>query len=248
MAPYENLPIAYGNPPNMQGYTSGVLPSQDGSFVSIAKFGDNLYDLITNTAIAIDQGWAVFRSFSDNVDEAWFVARIRGTDRRLGSNGEIVIGEEYGNLSSSDFFESYRNTYNLAAVYHKNEMLIIDWTGTPGQKPSISGIDRKILPVDASSIEIEKGDRRTWALLAAAGLEALHKNGARVFAADGEVQMSDSMVYEKHFGLGSLVSFVIDGGINFAMRITEYTFVDDDQGYRSYPTFKYYSSSWVAPV
>ena len=87
-----------------------------------------------------------------------------------------------------------------------------------------------------------------WITLAAAGLNALHKNGNRIFAADGEVQLSDSLVYEKHFGLGSLVTFVIDEGINYAMRITEYTFVDDDQGYRSYPTFKYYSSSWVAPV
>lgn len=248
MAPYENIQIAYGTPANMAGYTSGPIPSQSGNAVAVAKFGDNLYDLITNIAISIDQGWAVFRSFSDSVDEAWFVTRVRGTDRRLGASREIVIGEEYGNLTSSDFFESYRNAYNLAAVYHKNEMFMVNWEGRPGQFPETTGLNRRILPVDASSIEMDKGDRRMWITLAAAGLNALHKNGKRIFAADGEVQLSDSLVYEKHFGLGSLVTFVIDEGISYAMRITEYTFVDDDQGYRSYPSFEYYSSSWVAPV
>lgn len=248
MAPYENINISYGTPSGIPGYTVGAIDSQSGNTVAVAKFGDNLYDLITNTAIAIDQGWAVFRSFSDSVDEAWFVTRVRGTDRRLGASQEIVIGEEYGNLTSSDFFESYRNTYNLAAVYHKNEMFMVNWEGRPGQYPETTGLNRRILPVDASSIEMDKGDRRMWITLAAAGLNALHKNGNRIFAADGEVQLSDSLVYEKHFGLGSLVTFVIDEGISYAMRITEYTFVDDDQGYRSYPTFKYYSSSWVAPV
>ena len=74
-------------------------------------------------------------------------------------------------------------------------------------------------------------------------LMELHKNGARVFAIDGEVTPNDKNVYESHYALGSLLDFIDDSGERYAMRVTEFTFIHDTEGYKQYPTLEKYNPS-----
>ena len=241
MSPYENFSmLTWGAPPGIPGYTTGAVASQSGNYMATASFGDTMYDLITDTAIAIDQGWGVWRNVNTG---QLYVCRVRGTDRRIGSSNPLVYATELGNITNTEVLESWRDTYNIAAVYHPQEMLLVGWDGVPGQRPTWTGLTRKVLPVDASDIEMDKNDRRLWAALAHRGLMELHKNGARVFAVDGEVTSNDKNVYESHYALGSLLDFIDDSGERYAMRVTEFTFIHDAEGYKQYPTLEKYNPS-----
>lgn len=150
-----------------------------------------------------------------------------GSDRFL----EVVFSPELDNFANTSSFRSEREYKNVAYVHSKRGSRVVYGFGVP---PTISGVDRRVLFVNATEIDDdttdpdEEMDRIGW--------DALIEH-SRIHAVDGEVPPHTSgYIYDKDYYLGDLVGVVGSDGLRDKMRVTEQIFINDEEGFRTYPT------------
>ena len=104
---------------------------------------------------------------------------------------------------------------------------------------NISGFDRRVLYVEASDVdpanynstsELEK-------VLRARGRSALSEH-QRIIYVDGDISEDDRYKYFDDYYLGDLVEFTGFRNTTNDAQIVEYTWVSDERGIRSYPTYQ----------
>ena len=130
-------------------------------------------------------------------------------------------------------------SYLTSIGSYKNVAYVIAPNGTeivyaPNVSDTISGLDRKVMYVDASNITDVAGAGLT-AKLIQLGKEQLALN-TNLAAFDGEISKNSQYIYHEHYELGDLVEIRNSDNATNQMIVTEQIFVSDQEGKRSYPT------------
>lgn len=233
--PQENLPLALGFPPTgVDGYKLAPLADTPVENVE-AYFGPGtVYDALVSLAETYDLGFCVMR---DPKTGMLYTTTYVGTDRttRQSLRTQILYDPEMGTLTNGVALESIRNRRTYAIVYGKYDYVICDSLGSRVTHEEAYGVDRELLVVDQTSIDLPHGTEELYSTLVQKGREALNAH-QRVTTMDGEIPEYSLYKYEKDFGTGSMVTIRNrQGGVSL-MRVSEYIFTSDSDGYRSYPT------------
>lgn len=112
-------------------------------------FGENLYDIITGVCILNDLGFRVTYDGTKYFDFELYYGKDRSYDQE--TNPWVVFSPKFENLSNSSFFSSNAalKTATLVLGSDSNEagQAVVEVTGL-----DLSGIDRREMAVDASSL------------------------------------------------------------------------------------------------
>lgn len=205
-----------------------IIPNLDagwyrelGASITLETRPRNLYDLVKELCDNSDLG---FRILYDH-DAGKFQFDVhQGTDR----SSDMVFSPKNENISNVSFLKSNEDFKNTAYVYHRDlpgiEIVYrrgFDYT---------TGTNRRVLEVDASSIE----DPRPWKLRRA-GLDALAEHN-EINIVDGELLYHD-MRYNGNYTMGDLVMVDDSSGNTSKTRITEYMWSFDGEGFKEHPSF-----------
>lgn len=152
--------------------------------------------------------------------------------------------------------ENLKNTRELTSIAaYKNVAYVLAPNGTAVVYPddvepsTATGFDRHVLWVSADDITDAAGPTLTTKLTQR-GKDELAKN-RRTTAFDGEIsQINQQYRYGVDVNLGDLVEVRNTTGATNNMQVTEWIFVQDEQGQRSYPTLSLNTfitpGSWLA--
>lgn len=143
----------------------------------------------------------------------------------------VVFTPELDNLENVTELTTVVGAKNVAYVYSPAGFQMVYANDVD---PEIDGFDRHVLTVEASDITSDNPD--VASALIQRGKEELAKNRA-VQALDGEISPRNQYKYGIHYNLGDLVEQRNIDGVTNDMRVSEYIFVSDKEGDRSYPTF-----------
>lgn len=156
-----------------------------------------------------------------------------GRDRTLNqtANPPVVFSLPWGNLDSYTNLDSIADYYDSAYVFSKYGVARVNDSAT-------SGFDRNVLYLEVTGQEVDnlRGTSLTN-YLTERGLEALQEH-RREAIFDGEIPQDSIYTYMEDYNLGDYVDLVGDGGVGARMMIIENIFVSDNEGFRSYPTFR----------
>lgn len=227
-----NAIITQDNIPYLQPGTllpAGTIAEPTDSITVSVERG-TVYDAIKSICDMYNLGFRLIRN--GDTTELYFEV-YTGDDRTTLQtlNSTVVFSQELDNLSDTKELTSLAGFKNVAYVFSKNGSRIVY---ADGVEPTISGFERNVLVVDATSIETEAGTA-LQAELEQKGKEELAKNRP-VIAFDGQIPQFGSYVYGLHYDLGDLVETRNADGLATNMRVTEQIFVSDKEGERSYPT------------
>lgn len=180
-----------------------------------------------------DQYKMGFRLYKGPDDSKLYFNIYQGNDRTTQQSvlDPVVFSPSLDNLAKIQELTSVENLRNVAFVYSKTKSIFIYTDGTDS---STSGFARRVLYVDATSVE-ETTEPNLTKILTQKGYEALAKNRS-ITAFDGEISQADQYTYGLHYELGDLVEMQSGFGVTNNMRVTEQIFVSDENGSRSYPT------------
>ena len=143
----------------------------------------------------------------------------------------VIFSPELDNLTDVSYLTSIGSYKNVAYVIAPNGTEIVY---APNVSDTISGLDRKVMYVDASNITDVAGAGLT-AKLIQLGKEQLALN-TNLAAFDGEISKNSQYIYHEHYELGDLVEIRNSDNATNQMIVTEQIFVSDQEGKRSYPT------------
>ncbi len=180
-----------------------------------------------------DQYKMGFRLYKGPDDSKLYFNIYQGNDRTTQQSvlDPVVFSPSLDNLAKIQELTSVENLRNVAFVYSKTKSIFVYTDGTDS---STSGFARRVLYVDATSVE-ETTEPNLTKILTQKGYEALAKNRS-ITAFDGEISQADQYIYGLHYELGDLVEMQSGFGVTNNMRVTEQIFVSDENGSRSYPT------------
>lgn len=150
---------------------------------------------------------------------------------------KVVFSSTLDNITSESYLRSIGDYRNIAYVWGKdaNKVEIVPARGV---SVNITGLDRRVLHVDASDIDptdITTADYTSQ--LKRRGLEALAEH-EKVNLFDAQLTGLDDYTYDLDYYLGDRVYFMDEDGVRKTVRITEYIWAWDQEGLRSYPTFE----------
>ena len=180
-----------------------------------------------------DQYKMGFRLYKGPDDSKLYFNIYQGDDRTTQQSvlDPVVFSPSLDNLAKIQELTSVENLRNVAFVYSKTKSIFVYTDGTDS---STSGFARRVLYVDATSVD-ETTEPNLTKILTQKGYEALAKNRS-ITAFDGEISQADQYTYGLHYELGDLVEMQSGFGATNNMRVTEQIFVSDENGSRSYPT------------
>ena len=200
--------------------------------------GSNIYDTIEE--LCGDAGLGFDVTFDQNYNFVFTLTN--GVDRSYEQDDRpyVVFSRDYENLMSSEYNEETQNYKNVALVAGEDENLSQKRKNiTLGDE---TGLRRRELFVDARDLQSEYDDGTTMSddvytgLLEYRGYKKLLKK-AYVQDMTCEIEAKNTFEYGYDFFLGDLVQVVNDLGISTKTRVTEFTIVQDDNGFSTYPTF-----------
>lgn len=143
----------------------------------------------------------------------------------------VIFSSELDNLADVSYLTSISGYKNVAYVVGKYGSMVVY---APGTDPSVSGHDRRVLKVDATDITEPAGSTLD-AMLTQRGLEQLALS-TTFTAFDGQIPSNSQYRYHRDYELGDLIEMRNFDGVSNQMVVSEQIFVNDEQGYREYPT------------
>lgn len=198
--------------------------------------GDNLYDVIKKICEERSIGFKI--TLNDNNQ---FVFKLySGVDRSYEQtdNPYVVFSPSFDNLLSTNYMESKSSYKNVSLVGGEGEGSARKFTAVGNS----SGMDRRELFSDASSISSEQEDGTTLSdaeytyLLRQKGKEDLSEN-AVVVSMDGEAETQIMFRYGEDFYNGDIVQVIDAYGHDVRARVYEIVTSEDESGFSVYPTF-----------
>lgn len=226
--PKDNIATTPGFPPALGGYSSAPKNPVPIENVDLYFGPISLYDALLSVGETYDLGVSIMRN---PITGQLFTMAHGGTDRK----NAITYDPETDTLNNPSSVQTARDYMSHAIVYGKYDYVITDAAGSTTSHEDFSGFDREMLVVEASDVDLWHGTEELYSVLVQRGREALNAH-QRISDIDGEVPPHVSYEYGKQFGLGSMVTVKNDNGGVAHMRVTEYIFVSDEEGVRSYPT------------
>ena len=215
---------------------------------------DTLYNSIKKVCDLYNLGfrlvWRTNNTLGDYATEIFF--EVYTGDNRTSAQelkAAVIFGEKLDSLSNIKELTSVAGFKNVAYVFAKNGWRVVYANNID---PTIAGLDRRVLIVDANDIDLAANQTEGSPLqlaLEQRGQEEL-ANCRVSIAFDGEIPQNSSYKYGRDYNLGDLVELrSSDGKVN-NMRVTEQIFVSDKEGVRSYPTLAFdlliTPGSWLA--
>lgn len=181
--------------------------------------------------LAVDQLGIKVRRPKNGLTDTTFTIH-RGTDR----SRTVVFSWAAGDISNADYLWSNRKMKNAAFIVGKWLQTFVDTSKT--------GIDRRVMKVDASDIDqaqstVPTGTARTLLIAAmkVRGKEALAKQKEVVLASAQANQNAQRPIFRREYDVGDVVSVTGEFNTESKMRVTEHVEIEDDQnGILSYPT------------
>ena len=147
----------------------------------------------------------------------------------------IYFSTQTDTLSNPSFLDSNAGYYNVAYVWSREAKYQVV---VGGPNADVSGVNRRVLTVDASDLDVDEETTMTQMLnqMRQRGREELAKHRQkRLF--DGKVENSDVYKYRTHYDIGDMVNLIDDRGNTEIVRVTEFIYSQDSEGLRMYPTF-----------
>lgn len=180
---------------------------------------------------AYDFGFRLLRNF--DTSELYFEV-YTGNDRttQQSSLTPVIFSPHLDNLDGISEYSSIRDVRNVAYVYSVHGVRTVY---APGYDSSVSGFDRKVLPVDAG-LSSSNPPANVQDALEQIGQEELARHNSKRLI-DGQITKNTKYVYGVDYDVGDLVELRNQDGITSYKRVTEQIFVFDERGERSYPTF-----------
>ncbi len=182
----------------------------------------------SNLADIYDFGFRLVR----DTDTQLYFDIYMGSDRtsRQSILPAITFSPDMDNLANSTELTSIALYKNVAYVLSAAGSAIVY---PPDVDPEVEGFDRNVLIVKAEDIKVDDLDAE--AKMIRRGLDELAK--ARRFTAfDGEIIRPTNYEYGVDLNLGDLVDISKNSGGLTAMQVSEWIFVQDQEGERDYPT------------
>lgn len=158
------------------------------------------------------------------------------------TNDPVIFSEDLDTFVLSESHRSIDGYYNVAYVTHGDLMLSID------NGMSRAGVMRRVIHVDGSSLTEDDGPIEDQ--MVALGRTALeeHKGTSLI---DGSVPSYSRYKYDKDYYLGDLVLVQDRLGRSVPVRVAEQIFVQDAEGFRTYPTLREETGeslgNWLSP-
>lgn len=199
--------------------------------------GDVVYDAIKKICDTVNIGFKI--TFND---QNQFVFKLySGSDRSYDqiSNPYVVFSPNFENIINSNYTESYRALATVGLVAGEGEGSARK-TAVVGDNTS-SGMNRRETFIDARDIssQVDGGtltNAQYNSMLVSRGNERMTENTV-VKAFDGEVETTKLYHYGEDFFMGDIVQLENEYGSNSKVRITEYIYSENKEGYSAYPTF-----------
>ena len=200
--------------------------------------GKNLLDTISS--ICKEQNYGFELLF---VNGQFVFNLYKGVDRSYNQNVNtfVVFSPEFENIGNTEYTKDKTTLYNAVYVGGEGEGTnrVIVGVG------STAGLQRREKWVDARN-ESSKTDAGTLTpteyayMLAQQGAEEI-KQATETTKFDGEIINYNSYVYGVDYNLGDIVQIINEYGVTGTARITEITEVEDETGYKLYPTLSEWS-------
>lgn len=198
--------------------------------------GDNLYEVIQKICEERSIGFKITLNNSNQ-----FVFQLyAGADRSYEqtNNPYVVFSPSFDNLLSTNYMESRASYKNVSLVGGEGEGSARKFTAVGNS----SGMDRREMFTDASSISSEQEDGTTLTdseytfLLRQKGNEELAAN-AVVVSMEGEAETQMMFKYGEDFYNGDIVQVIDAYGHDVKARVNEIVTSEDESGFSVYPTF-----------
>lgn len=149
----------------------------------------------------------------------------------------VVFSSQFDNLSEESYFISRANWRNIAVVWAKDAGDYV-FVAAPGTSLNVKGLNRRVMSVDASDLNPAKYTvEDLHKLMKQRGKEALAK-AVRQTLFDGKLTNENPYKYGVDYYLGDTVILLGEEGQKQETVVTEYIWAWDQEGLRSYPTFK----------
>ena len=192
---------------------------------------NTVYAALNSLAVAYTLG---FRLIKDGDTGNLYFEVYTGNDLTTGQTSlpAIVFSENLDNLANPRRLTSVAAVKTAAYVFATNGAAIIY---APFTDETASGLDRRVLVVDASDITLTAGADLDTAM-EARGLQALAAVSP-VYQFDGDISQYAMLKYGVDYNLGDICEEQNDSGFGNHVMVTEQIFVSDDTGEKSYPTF-----------
>ena len=223
----------------------GTLELPDDPLTITLEAGD-LYSHLLTIAKRFNLGFRTVRKDNVGAPASMHFEIFVGDDRTSNQSARnaVIFAPNLENLLNTTQLTSDAGSKNIAYVFTKNGAGIVYDTGV---SPSVAGVDRRVLLVNASDIETT-GAAMDLAIQRR-GLEELAKYRT-IHAFDGEIPQNGAYIYGTDYNLGDLVELRDETGYASEMLVTEQIFVEDGEGERSYPTLVLSTTvnpgSWLA--
>jgi hypothetical protein len=190
----------------------------------------DVYSVETQIASAWNLGFRMLRQ--DSTGQLFWEV-YAGSDRTTSQTTltPVIFGPNLGNLQNTKELADISKAKNVAYVYSPAGFQKVY---APGVDTTVDGFERRVLVVNASDITSTATPSVTAALMQR-GYQALAAyRTSQLF--DGEISQYSSYKYGVDYNLGDTVEMQNIDGVSNVMRVTEQIFVEDNNGYREYPT------------
>lgn len=220
--------VAADNVPNVSCRTASLNQTLTDDTWKNKELTD-LYSWVKKTLDGEDLGLKNERP--KNPGDVLWMTVYDGADRSTGTNA-VVFDASAGHVLSPSYLWSNKDYRNVAYVMAPIGFAVVYGKGVSS---SISGFNRRVLPVDANDID-EATAGTVAATLARRGKRELAKH-KRQATFDGELAPNTPYKYGTHYFLGDKVSFKGKYGIQNDVLVTEYIRAwSSTEAYKAYPT------------
>lgn len=156
----------------------------------------------------------------------------KGTDRTTNQTAvkPVVFSKDFENLTNTSEIKSIAQYKNVCVVSSAQGSVVVYADGI--NEGQMLGKELRVLSLKITDLN---GVVDVPAYLRACGVNALAQQQL-VYALDGEISQYSQYVYGTDYFLGDIVEMRGSNGVSNTMMIAEQTFVQDDNGFRSYPT------------
>jgi hypothetical protein len=220
---------------NLPFYTAGSLYpldtiAEDTALLQASIGSESLYTFLSNFATTYGFGFRLYRGL--DTSKLYFNIYV-GSDRTTAQNDlpAVIFSQDLGTLSDVAELKSLVDFKNVAYVTSPNGSAIVYASGYE----SVTGLDRKMILVDGSSVDPALTGPSLQTALTQIGQAELFKH-KQLQAIDGQAPQESLYTYGVNYQLGDLVEMRDQRGNIQNMRVTEQIFAQDNQGERSYPT------------
>lgn len=195
-------------------------PGQVGRHELIEVRPTSLYEAFVPLIQASDLG---FRVNFNRATKRFTFHVFEGVEKSL-----MRFMPENDNIINVRHMNSIVENRNVAYVHHREfpTPTVVSWNDE-----TYSGLDRRVMVVDGSSIQAP-----TVTQLRREGRIAL-RNHRNLKMMDGEA-IGNSFVYNQTYRMGDIVQVRDELGRESRARIVEYIWSHDSKGFKSYPTFR----------